>query len=373
MTSNDHARGEPQPLFVGPYSSRSDFTIERDLYHSNTGVIHLARDRNGEQRVLKQRIAPELGRSKDIFREYVLLHKLQHPNILQCFGYFWERDTRSLFLVLEYAPYGDLHEELQSRRTRDNPLTDAEVLHIFLQLVAGVAYLHAKDIVHRDLKPLNFFLFGDGTVKIGDLGVSRQMSENTLCLNSFYGSPLYISPEIVLGHPYAKATDIWSLGVVLYELLTLNPPFNGPSLSAVTKAVCDGQYEPIPAARSREFDLVLKEMLVSDPDRRVRASQLELIVESAQKRLRAASPVAAERPREQVAAPEQRRPPRLPLQELQRSPRDEPRFESKSSVSRRDKRDASPTPWTPGNPGDRTPDQGMWSDRRRSDRSGRSR
>ena len=113
--------------------------------------------------------------------------------------------------------------------------------------------------VHRDLKPLNFFLFPDGGVKIGDLGVSRQMSEQTLVLNSFYGSPLYLSPEIVQGQPYGMATDIWSLGVVLYELLALQPPFNGRSLNAVTQAVVSGEYsQPLQSSSFLTYSRYLK-------------------------------------------------------------------------------------------------------------------
>ena len=77
--------------------------------------------------VLKQRIAPELGRSKDIFREYALLHQLRHPNVLECFGYFWERDTRSLFLVLEYAP---------SRAGKGNDLGN----HFYCRQVNGAVF-----------------------------------------------------------------------------------------------------------------------------------------------------------------------------------------------------------------------------------------
>merc|ERR1719408_127838 len=110
----------------------------------------------------------------------------------------------------------------------------------------GLAHMHSKGIVHRDVKSLNLLLTESGVVKVGDFGVSRQMSDQTICLNSFYGTPLYLSPELVEGRPYSQTTDVWSLGVVLYELLALKPPFDGNCLQDVISAVVRGSFTPLP-------------------------------------------------------------------------------------------------------------------------------
>jgi serine/threonine protein kinase len=88
-----------------------------------------------------------------------------------------------------------------------------------MQILNGLRHLHQNRIVHRDIKSLNIFLTKDGLCKLGDFGVSRQMTEQTMMLNSFYGTPLYLSPEIIAGHGYTEKTDVWSLGVLLFELL----------------------------------------------------------------------------------------------------------------------------------------------------------
>mmetsp|Transcript_27985 Transcript_27985/g.64592 ORF Transcript_27985/g.64592 Transcript_27985/m.64592 type:complete len:698 (+) Transcript_27985:98-2191(+) len=269
-----------RPASVGEFSGRHQFQLVKELHNSSFGSVHLARvrERSGLQRlqgapcpslvILKRRQVAELGKAKDMLNEYEVLKKLHHPNIIQCYGYFWDNDTQSVYLVLEYAQCGDLHAELQARRKSGRPFSDAEVCDIFAQIVAGLSHIHAKGIVHRDIKSLNLLLTDSGMVKLGDFGVSRQMSDSTLCLNSFYGTPLYLSPELIEGKPYSDTTDVWSLGVVLYEVIALQPPFNGRSLQDVVNTVLQGRYSPLPSSRPAEFAHLVQDMLTKEPHRR---------------------------------------------------------------------------------------------------------
>ncbi|CAE7244608.1 nekl-3 [Symbiodinium sp. CCMP2592] len=127
------------------------------------------------------------------------MKKLNHSNIIRCYGYFWDFPSQSLYIVLEYANRGDLHWELQKRKRLGKPFGDEEVWDILAQVLMGLCHIHARGIVHRDIKAMNLFLTSDGVIKLGDFGVSRQMSEKTLCLQSFYGTPLYFSPEMIEG------------------------------------------------------------------------------------------------------------------------------------------------------------------------------
>jgi len=139
---------------------------------------------------------------------------------------------------------------------------ERQIWFIFLQLCEGLKHLHEHGIIHRDLKPLNVFCSSNGrTFKIGDLGVSRQVSEDTLLLKSFYGTPLYLSPELVESKPYNEKTDIWSLGVILYELCALSPPFKGSSLLEVARMVTQGTYSPIPKHFSPHMQKCISWML----------------------------------------------------------------------------------------------------------------
>ena len=101
--------------------------------------------------------------------------------------------------------------------------------------------MHETGIVHRDLKPMNIFCSADFThFKVGDLGVSRQVSEDTLMLQTFMGTPLYLSPELLENKLYNEKTDIWSLGVILYELCTLTTPFKGKSILSLAQNITKG-------------------------------------------------------------------------------------------------------------------------------------
>ena len=105
--------------------------------------------------------------------------------------------------------------------------------------------MHSNGVIHRDIKSLNIMMNSNGMLKIGDLGVSRQVGQDTMMLQTFYGTPLYASPELCENKPYCEKTDIWSLGVVLYEIACLQPPFSGPNLIALANAIKDARYPPI--------------------------------------------------------------------------------------------------------------------------------
>lgn len=268
-----------RPSSVGDFTHRGQFQILKDLQSNSNGSVHLAKALGTAGAavplppvVLKRRKVPELGKAKDMLNEYEVMKKLNHPNIIRCHGYFWDFQSQSLYIVLEYANRGDLHSELQSRRRLGKHFGDDEVWDILAQVLLGLRHIHARGIVHRDIKSMNLFLTDEGVIKLGDFGVSRQMSEKTMCLHSFYGTPLYFSPEIIEGRPYSHSTDLWSLGVVLYELLSLELPFKGPSLQDVIAAVLRGQYAPL--SRPAEFNQVVSMLLTRDAEKRPNADEL---------------------------------------------------------------------------------------------------
>lgn len=296
-----------RPSHVGAFTSMGQFSVIKELHRSSLGCVHVAKvkepRRGASLVVLKRRRGAELGKQKDILNEYDVLRQLQHPNIIKCHGYFWDFDSGALCVVLEHADRGDLFREVQSRQRSGHHFSDKEVWEILGQVLDGLAYLHSKGVVHRDIKSLNLLLTSAGEVKLGDFGVSRQMSDETLCLNSFYGTPLYLSPEIIEGKPYTDTTDVWSLGVVLYELLALRPPFNGHSLQDVVDAVLRGRYQPLPRSRSSEFDSVVASMLSREPSRRPPAA--ELVQRLADKGVRQPWRPSIKPPPDPPAAPEQ--------------------------------------------------------------------
>lgn len=176
-----------------------DFTDVQELYRSQAGGVYKATFKyDNAVYVLKERKIAELGKKKDIMNEFKLLMQLSHSNVLCCEGWFRDEARNSIFLVLEYCPGGDLSKVIDKRRAVGKYFREEQIWFIFHQICLGLNHLHENGIIHRDLKCLNLFLSRDGRIyKVGDLGVSRQVSDNTMMLNTFYGTPLYLSVRVI--------------------------------------------------------------------------------------------------------------------------------------------------------------------------------
>lgn len=144
---------------------------------------------------------------------------------------------------------------------------EIDVWNIAIQMIKGIKALHDKRILHRDLKSANIFTYSDGTVKIGDLNVSKIMKEQLSYTQT--GTPYYASPEVWRDKPYDFKSDIWSLGVIIYEVAMLVVPFKAETIEELYKKVCRGIYHPIPSTVfSKELSDLLKSMLNVDPQKR---------------------------------------------------------------------------------------------------------
>ena len=257
-------------------SFTNDFHSVQILQRSSVGIVYKAVFKYDEQTyVLKERKLAELGKQKDILNEVKLLQQLNHPNIVQCKGWFRDLDKNSLFIVLEYCEGGDLHQLVQSYIKSHQRFKEAEIWTMFAQLCRGVQHLHQNGIIHRDMKTLNVFLNKSHTMfKIGDLGVSRQVSEFTELINNFYGTPLYLSPELIENKAYNEKTDIWSLGVILYEICQLRPPFSSNTLLGLAKLVLQGKFEPISSRYSKALHKMVSWLLTKDFRKRPHINQV---------------------------------------------------------------------------------------------------
>jgi NIMA (never in mitosis gene a)-related kinase len=132
------------------------------------------------------------------------------------------------------------------------------ILDLFTQICLGMKHVHDRKIIHRDLKGANVFLTKKGIVKIGDFGIAKVLSCTVQQARTMVGTPYYLSPEIVQSKPYNSKTDIWSMGVMLYELCALRPPFDAPSIHLLSMKIIRGVYNPIPACYSSEIKTLIK-------------------------------------------------------------------------------------------------------------------
>ena len=176
-------------------------------------------------------------------REALSTTELIHPNIVNIYDV---GEGERPYIVMEYVNGTDLKKYIQD----NHPIPYSKVIKIMSQILSGISYAHRNGVIHRDIKPHNILIDKEGTVKITDFGIAVALSQNSITqTNSILGSVQYISPEQARGNMVTKQSDIYSLGIVLYEMLTGVVPFEGES--AVSVALKHFQ-SPIPSLR--EFD-----------------------------------------------------------------------------------------------------------------------
>ena len=123
-------------------------------------------------------------------------------------------------------------------------LADATLLDWFVQMALALQYLHTRRILHRDLKTANVFLTRAGIVKLGDFGVSRVLSATSELAKTFVGTPYYLSPELLQNEPYGAATDVWALGVIFFEMVSLRHPFEANNFASLAHKILHEEPPP---------------------------------------------------------------------------------------------------------------------------------
>lgn len=129
-------------------------------------------------------------------------------------------------------------------------------------------HVHDRKIIHRDLKGQNIFLTKNNMIKLGDFGIARVLGKTMEKAKTMVGTPYYLSPEIIEQKAYSFKTDIWSLGVILYELCALKPPFNADSLHFLALKIVKGSYSPVPSMYSRDLKNLIGSLLQVNPLKR---------------------------------------------------------------------------------------------------------
>ncbi|XP_028251115.1 MAP/microtubule affinity-regulating kinase 3a isoform X6 [Parambassis ranga] len=196
-----------------------------------------------------------------LFREVRIMKILNHPNIVKLFEVI--ETERTLYLVMEYASGGEVFDYLVAH----GRMKEKEARAKFRQIVSAVQYCHQKHIVHRDLKAENLLLDADMNIKIADFGFSNEFTLGNK-LDTFCGSPPYAAPELFQGKKYdGPEVDVWSLGVILYTLVSGSLPFDGQNLKELRERVLRGKYR-IPFYMSTDCENLLKRFLVLNPAKR---------------------------------------------------------------------------------------------------------
>lgn len=185
-------------------------------------------------------------------------------------------DTKKLFLTQKVILYESLWnlritkistQRLLNTQRNKEYMKENDIWRIFIQIVRGLKSLHDLNIMHRDLKSANVFLTDDLGVKLGDMNVSRMADKQGLNYTQT-GTPYYASPEVWMDKPYDFKSDIWSLGCVLYETVTLRPPFKANDMQGLFEKVVKGNYPKIPKKFSDDLAIIIKGLLQVKPKNR---------------------------------------------------------------------------------------------------------
>lgn len=248
---------------------KDKYDVLKILGEGSFGKCYLMRDRSRRiqvcVKVIKIRNMPAKERDATQM-EVDLLRRLCHPNIVRYYDSFMSRNNESLCISMEYCDGGDLDSQIT--KAGRHLFSEEKILHWFVQMALGLHYMHTNRVLHRDLKTQNVFLLGNGRLVLGDLGISKVLDGTKDFAQTMIGTPYYMSPEIFDNKPYSYKSDVWALGCVLYELTTLNKPFDGKSLHSLAVKIKRGRITPINSKYSRHLRTLIDNMLTKKPDDR---------------------------------------------------------------------------------------------------------
>ena len=220
-----------------------EYVIESVLGRGAMGMVYLAKDRRIGRKVALKTVQVEQQFEDDadatefyqrLQREAEVCGAMMHPNIVTLYEPGYDKSVIS-FLATEYVDGESLRQKL--KRTKPLPLVEA--VRISEDILRGLAYAHSKGIIHRDIKPANILLTSDGQAKIADFGIARPVDSSLTAAGSMLGTPNYMSPEQVKCADVTTRSDLFSVGVVMYEMLTGVKPFSAPELTGILRNVCE--------------------------------------------------------------------------------------------------------------------------------------
>ncbi|HUF82112.1 MAG TPA: serine/threonine-protein kinase, partial [Burkholderiales bacterium] len=202
-------------------------------------------------------------------REAQSAGQLSHPNIVTIYEY--GEEAGSPYIVMEYIA----GQEIGQPMNRGVRFSTDEIERIMSQLLGALAHAHERGVVHRDLKPSNIFLLKDGSIKVVDFGIARIESSDLTETGAMLGTPAYMSPEQCVGRRVDHRSDLFSAGVILYQLLTGDKPFTGSTTTIIQKVL---RMDPLPPSEldstlSPAWDAVIASAMAKMPEARYQSAQ----------------------------------------------------------------------------------------------------
>ncbi len=252
-----------------PLGMLGRYELVREIARSNDIVYEAVDTTMGRRVAIKELWLPPTlqgaareERRQRFRREARAAGSLGHPNIVTIYDI--GEDAGRLFVAMEYLEGPTLRQVLQM----EHLLPPHRAVEVALQVLAALSFAHSRGVVHRDVKPDNVHLMADGTVKLTDFGIARILTEPSVtAAGQVFGTPSYMSPEQIAGRPVDHRSDLFSLGVMLYEMVAGQKPFTGDTVVTITYQIMNVQPPPPPAMSAVLWE-VLRRALEKDPDRR---------------------------------------------------------------------------------------------------------
>lgn len=214
---------------------------------------------------------------QQLVSEVNILRELRHPNIVRYYDRIIDKQNQKIWIVMEYCEGGDLLRLFKKLKKEKELIPEETIWKFFMQIVLAVHEIHRRKegkILHRDIKPANIFLDSSNNVKLGDFGLSKMMTDESGFTCTKVETPYYISPEQIDDNRYNEKSDIWACGCLLYEMCSLNRPFEASNQLSLALKIRNGKYEPIPSVYSSELQRVIQWILTRNIDERPSVEEL---------------------------------------------------------------------------------------------------
>ncbi len=247
------------------------YRVVRPLGSGGMAEVHLARDEELEREVAYKRLRQQYAGDEEVIerfrREAKNAASLSHPNIAAIYDRGRTKDG-SYYIVMEYVAGGNLKERIQ----KEGPLPASEAASMALQVARALEEAHERGMVHRDIKPQNVLLSRRGEAKVADFGIARAVSSTTMTkMGAVMGTAHYLSPEQALGKPATPKSDLYALGVVLYEMLTREVPHDAETPIGIAMQHIQGELRPpreVNPNVPEEINALVVRLMAKEPEQR---------------------------------------------------------------------------------------------------------
>jgi serine/threonine protein kinase len=251
------------------------FDVKRTIGRGGMATVYLAIQQSLEREVVLKTLDTTHDESGDFFERFLkegrIIASLRHPHIVTIFDIGTADDV--VYIAMEYVDGGDLRAKIENR------LAPVRGLDLVSKIGQALAYAHKNDIIHRDVKPANILFRSDGTPLLSDFGIAKDatVDKELTSTGTILGSPFYMSPEQAEGLTVDGRTDLYSLGVIFYEMLTGEKPYEGDS---AIKVIMKHIQSPVPTLPTEldQFQPLLNRMMAKNRDQRVATAE-ELVEE----------------------------------------------------------------------------------------------